>query len=521
MTSCVNPNDCITGAQGVTTPNPWEILSPILNQGEPLVHIVKDYFKWLGRLLFDVVYRTQDGIVYMDLTFKGGVGAGRDFTLVRTNADCQIEWREMVICRAQTRVANSVSGSNTIEVTDIADLRGIKAGTRIHIATPTGVISADVEDVTNNTLTLANGQEVTATAGDVVVRGAYNRDWDCQADIDNRFTVRQPKTYKSNFRKINITHKFRTCDLSLDRYTITNGLNGTQQYVNSLKSAGNEGFMNDFQDAIYMDRNLPVGNSVNLNGGAETMGLIPAIQKAQADTGLALIKDYSLCCADADDKIEATRASIKAFLRTIMDAHQSGLYEDGTVTVVANNEQLRLLVEMQTEMSTYFNLTIYTDESVQDGLNLGAGLPKIKYGGVTVDFMYEPYFDTLFRFPFHLILPPKHMAAFQREYQGIQGPNLELVSTINSQISGGTPTLQFVDRTDFETNGMGDCYVFQAEFEFATAFAGADKWGYFIGINFGSCLDACQVCGDEVPAVTVFSDITTESEDEEEEGDRE
>lgn len=512
MPNCVNPSDCNTGAQGTTTQNPWDILSPILNEGEPLIYIVKDYFKGLGRFLFDIDYKQQDGVIYMDLKFKGGVGSGRDFQLVRTNAECQIEWREMVACRAQTRIASNEEDSNTIEVTDIADLRGIKAGTRIQIATPTGVISADVASIAGNVITLSNSQEVTVSEGDVVVRGAYNRDWDCQADIDNRFTVRQPKTYKSNFRKINVTHKFRTCDLSLDRYTLTSGQDGTQHYVNSLKAAGNEGFMNDFQDAIYMDRNLPEGNSVNENGGAETMGLIPSIQKAQEDTGLALIKDYALCCEDVQDPIQATRASIKAFLRTIMDAHQSGLYDNDTVTIVANNEQLRLLVEMQTEMSTYFNLSIYTDENVQDGLSVGANLPKIKYGGITVEFVYEPYFDTLFRFPFHIVLPPKHMAAFQRKYQGIQGPNMDLVDTINSQISGGSPVLQFVDRTAYETNGMGDCYVFQAEFEFATAFAGIDKGGYFIGMNFGSCLEACEVCGDEVEAVTVFSDITTESE---------
>lgn len=497
---CVNPVDCPTGAMGTAVSNPWDIVSPILNGGEPLVHVVKDFWPSLGVLFFKVEYTEKDGVTYMNYKFKNGgngVGsAGRGFMPVRTNEDCAIEWREEVVCEAKTTVASNATTSNTIVVTNINDLKGIKVGNRILIVREATkqIIEADIHLISSNTITLANSQTVTVVAGDLVVRGAFNRDPSCTATIDNRFTVRDKKKYTSYFRKLNLTHRFNTCDLSLDRYSLM-GEDGTVAYVNSLKAAGEEGFLRDFMDSVYFDRNLAEGNAVNENGATETMGLIPAIQAAQTATGKRYIKDYSACCdVESDTGCVNTDRMIGAWLETIMDAHQSGLYYNDVVTVACNNAQLRALLLLAPAMNEYFGLQVYTQNSMENGLQVGSNLPKIIYGGVTIDFVYEKAFDIM-SWPFHVILPANQIALFQRKYQGIN-ESLQLIEKINSDITGGTPMLRFIDRTPFDTNGMGDCFVFQAQFEFAVAYAGIDKDAYYIGTNFGSCDAVCDLCTD-------------------------
>ena len=64
---------------------------------------------------------------------------------------------------------------------------------------------------------------------------------------------------------------------------------------------------------------------------------------------------------------------------------------------------------------------------------------------------------------------------------------MKATSTANDNILSGTPFLKFVDRTAFETNGLGDCFKFVSEFEFAVAFAGIDSGAYKIIRNFKDC----------------------------------
>jgi hypothetical protein len=119
-------------------------------------------------------------------------------------------------------------------------------------------------------------------------------------------------------------------------------------------------------------------------------------------------------------------------------------------------------------------------------------IAKIKYGPVTIEFIYEEFFD-MFSFPFHIIMPKNQVLLFQRKYAAV-GADMKVTEQINGFIDSGIPYLKFKDRTDIVTNGMGDCYVFQGEFEFAVAYAGVDKGAYRIGLNLKSCEVSCDVC---------------------------
>ena len=479
-----------SGVLGTSVQNAYEILSPIINEGLPFISIAQNKWQALGELFFKREIKEEAGTAYLNFVFKGGLGGNRTFQRVRTNSNCAIEWRELTVEPAHTTVASTVTDSATLTVTKISDLMGIAANSRIVVATATGLKLVTVQSTAGNVITLESGQTITATAGDKVFRGAYNRSQDCTASISNKYTVRQPKKYESYFRKLNITLEFQTCDLSVDRFTnYIDRQNGAQVYVDSLNYAALEGFMNEMRNAVYLDRNLAKGNSVNANGAPETMGLLPAINKAQTVGGLTLAYDYSDCCTDASRA--STLKMVGSFLDVVLSAHESGLYDTGVVTVVANAAQLREILKLQGAIAEYTGVTLFHDAN-DTPISVGMDIAKIKYGPVTIEFLYEEFFDQ-YTVPFHVIMPKNQIMLFQRKYTAV-GADMKVTEMVNGFIDSGIPYLKFKDRTDFVTNGMGDCFVFQGEFEFAVAYAGVDKGAYRVGLNLKSCEADCDVC---------------------------
>lgn len=96
--------------------------------------------------------------------------------------------------------------------------------------------------------------------------------------------------------------------------------------------------------------------------------------------------------------------------------------------------------------------------------------------------------------PFHVIMPKNQIALYQKKYHGV-GADMKVTEAVNGFIDSGIPYLKFKDRTDYVTNGMGDCFVFVGEFEFATAFAGVDKGAYRIGLKFASASTVFDALG--------------------------
>jgi hypothetical protein len=362
---------------GTSATNAFETISPIINEGMPLIAVTQNKWQALGELFFKREVKEEAGTAYLNFVFKGGLGGNRTFQRVRTNADCAIEWRELTIEPASTTVSATATAAATLTVANIADLKGIAADSRIVVSQPTGLVLLTVASIAGNVITLEAGQTVTAAIGQKVYRGVYNRSHSCTATIDNQYSVRQPKKYSSYFRKLNITLEFATCDLSVDRFSnYIDKTNGAQVYVDSLNYAALEGFMNEFRHAVYLDRNLVKGNSVNSNGAPETMGLLPAIQAAQETGGINLIYDYDGCCTDTTRT--STLKMVGSFLDVILSAHQSGLYDTGTVTVVANAEQLQEVLKLQGAIAEYTGVTVFHDNS-GEAFNVGMDIAKIKY----------------------------------------------------------------------------------------------------------------------------------------------
>lgn len=483
-----------SGVQGTGVSNAYEIVSPIINDGMPLVVIAQNKWQALGELFFKREIKEEAGTAYLNYVFKSGVGGNRTFQRVWTNANCAIEWRELTVAPVSTTVAATATAATTLTVANIADLKGIGANTKLVVSKSTGLVFVTVASIAGNVITLQTGETITAAIGDKVYRGVYARGSSCTAAIDNKYTVRQPKKYESFFRKLNITLEFNACDLSVDRFVnYMDKSNGAQVYVDALNYAALEGFMNEFRHAVYFDRNLNSGNSVNDNGGAETMGLLPAIQKAQEGSPSvgSLIYDYSTVSGSTAK--EKDLAMVGGFLDVLLGAHESGLYDTGVVTVVCNAAQLREILKLQGVIAEYTGVTMFHEQVGQEAFTLGMDIAKIKYWPITVEFLYEETFDE-FQMPFHVIMPKNQIALYQKKYHGV-GADMKVTEAVNGFIDSGIPYLKFKDRTDYVTNGMGDCFVFVGEFEFATAFAGVDKGAYRIGLKFASASTVFDALG--------------------------
>lgn len=492
MADCLD-DVCRDGYQGSVVENVIDILSPLTNEGKYIIHIFNKRWTKLWRLFFDEVSELDEKSQQQFLNYKFKDPSEMKFSgYVMTNSDCAFEWREEVLCTPKTTVAtNALINATTLIVTDVTKLMGIGDGSEIYIIKANGKIAkARVASVNTGTDTLtldAPGLSLAVTAGDTVYRGAWNRSWSCAAAIANEYTYRGARKYTSNFRKINGSLDFASCDLSVDRY-----VGDAASFVKVKEKALYEGMVNEMLTAFFLDTNVE-----DTGAGSETMGLLPAIQKAQDDGDFDLIYNYAGCApavnATVAEQEEATQGMIGAWFDAILRAYDSGMYEDGKVTVVVNHEQVKAIIKLVPAIRDYVGVTLYQEANSND--ISGLDIPVLTYGGLKIEFLYEKFLD-IYRFPFHIILPRSGVGVFQRNFPMLtsNGKAIQAIKNLNAKIGAGYPVFRVVDRTDFDTNGMGDCFKFKYEAEFAVVWAGMDKGAYLVGLNLAPFTTNCDIC---------------------------
>lgn len=484
-TGCAGGNVPVLGTVGENLTN---IMSPLINGGMPLINLI--YKRALGVMdfMFEKVESIDSqGFKVLNYKFKETMGSGAKFQYVRTNDNCQLEWREQFYSAPSAKVTVAATNTDLITVDNIAGLRGIGARSKIILSVAGKIISATVESVSGNVINLT-APIASAPIGTCIYRGAYSRSKDCDARISNKYDLRQEVKYVSNFRNISLSLEFFTCDLSLDRFVNYLGDNGTNRFINEQKQAAVEGFVDEFRAAFWMDRNLKAGvnvdgNTVDTTFPNETQGLIPAIHRAQTLLNRTLIVDHSECC-DPLAACSGDSAVVSGFFDIIRSAHKSGLYTNNVVSVVGNAKFIENVQKMGAAFQDVNGVNvIYNDPMMTDGYTVRQTLPSINLGGILVEFMYDEYLDRLSEESLYVVLPKDQMYFVQRAYGALDG-QMTATNAINGEISTGFPRLKFVDRTAFETNGTGDCYKYFSDFEFAVAFGGIDHGAYYIGKNF-------------------------------------
>lgn len=479
-------------AVGTATQSPSDILAPIIDSGIDLATFFKDRWLNLERLFFrkEVVTEPTSQRAFVVYKMKGEFGK-RNTQKALLTSDGAIEWIDVIANDPSTEIAVAASATNSITVSDVNELMGIKANSDIIIVTYDG---DNLPSFTKVTLTadpagnvLALNSNVTAPVGAKVYRGVYNRAPGCSPTITNTYTLRTPVKDKAYFRKIDTKLEFTKLELNMHRYVYDLDVAGAQRYIEDLHMAQIEGMLNEFRDAVYTDKNVPNGNGVTPNGASQTMGLLPKLQDVQENYDIRTIHNLGACCTAGD--VSTIHDMIRGFLTLVQDAGDSGLYEDGVITIIANNAQLAALQELQPYLRDYANVTV-----MYDGDDLNLGLPKIQYGAYTVEWMYEEYFDKSTS-PFFIMLPKDQVVVRQQKYQyvGADMKVKESSQNIDKAIGEGYPMIRMVDRTAVETTNLGDCFVFLMEFEFAVGWRGTGTGAYHACFNFALCDDECDV----------------------------
>lgn len=498
--------ECIWGCAGELTPlgtveeNIVNLMSPIVNAGIPLMYFTEKRGLGAATFMFDRKEITNpDGQVGWTYVMKQGIGTNGKFQSVMTNADCQLEWREQFLSIASTTVAVDAVASNTLTVTDITKLRGIGVGSKVEVYAGWRLLSFLIRGIAGNVITLQTGVTVTADAGDCVFRWAYNRTKDCTSLIRNKYELTGYHKKISNFRNISLSLQFVTCDLSVDRFINYMGENGSQRFINEYKQAAVEGFVNELRSIFYTDRNLQNGvdvdgNTIDVATVNETMGLFSEITRVQTALDVDLIVDVSACC-DGTTCGAGDIAVIQAFFEVIRQAHRSGMYNNNVITLVANNKFLENMQKMQSAFYDVTGLTINYDVPTGGEYMVRQAFPMIQLGDIKVERMYDDWLDK-YAEPLAYLIPKEYVYFAQKKYRALTG-DMTVTKDINYNIQTGFPRLRFKDRTEIETNGTGDCFVYISDMELAIVFAGMETGAYRIIKGFKPCSPICGSCEDD------------------------
>ena len=498
MALCTNGCGCKMWASGTNQVNFSEIVKPLFMDGQLLVNVFEEspLYKVYGSRFFDYDIEVVNGRQYKVLKFKNN----QSFQKVKVTEDCAVEWFESVHCDAVTSVAVAAgAGSTTLTVTDVTALKGIGLNAEILVRTAAGtIVRANVVSIAGNTLTLAApGLSGAVAVNDCVFRGIANRDAGCNTLPSNIATLSGLKKYKSYFRTLYVSMDFESCNNDLDRYV--GGLDG---YILQTQKAAEEQFLSEFVHSVFHDRN---GVFTNASGNqyTETMGLLPAIEKAAADNGVTLYFDYSACCTSGD--CTATQSMLKAFLKNIRAVASTGFYENGLVDVLMNQEAISDLHDMYSDLQELAGVVIMQNTNESE-IEIPF-LTTLKYMGLTIRFFYEKELDIIGG-SFHLVMPSDKYFFVQREFNVIElnGQSLTSMQKANMNIRDGKPTIAYVDRTAVETNGFGRCTKIRGMFEYAVLWAGVDRGAYIMGKNLRACDGAaCDVCAPAANAGSLYA----------------
>lgn len=444
-------------------------------------------------LFFDVIpYKdptTQEQ--YLTYRFKDGLS---QIAEVFFDANCKINWREPQICGDETKLSAAASISDTaVVVESLAPLSGIGAQATLLITSketwnPVGPLYIASIDSATNTINLSEALTVDLAEGSIVRRGPYLRNRGCDVEIKNTVELGGVDEYSAYTRTISISHEIDECELN-QKFLVDGGI---QAIINARFRKGEAEAAREFIYAAFFDRNKVISGS-GKNARTETMGLFPALKKAQDDAGLKVAFDLEGCCREGADVCEQARIQIEAFLDIVMDkAMQSGMYGN-KVTVAMNKKARQGLHMMQQHFQDYGNVG-FLDGSSYD---VNIDMPRIKYAGVEVEFKYLPILD-MFDYSAMLTIPEDKVGVYQQTYAIVNpdnGMKLEQ-APLNSTISGGTPVLKyFQPNRDSLGSQLGECQEIVGDLKFAVIWLWVDKGAYRFIKNFGKCvLNSCETC---------------------------
>jgi len=171
--SCLNGTCGVPQVSGSIMENLVTLAAPLVNKGLPLIHIMRGGSLGMGDFLFEKEHIKDEmtGRATIVYKLKAGMGSGSKFQRVPTNADCQLEWRELLFTKPSAKLADDVTADNVITVDSIAGLRGIGVGSSIIITQANGtIVRARITGIDGNEITLASGVSITAAEGTCVYR---------------------------------------------------------------------------------------------------------------------------------------------------------------------------------------------------------------------------------------------------------------------------------------------------------------------------------------------------------------
>lgn len=486
-------SECNVCADGVTSLRDKEVyLQELLDQiytgGRALDTFGRfEEFLRYETLFFDVIpYKAPNGEIYLTYKFKDGLASATD---VAVNEDCKVTWIEPQICGNETELEeDAAADQNVIKVKSLKALGGVGAMSNLLITSKesgnpiNGLYIQSIDSATNE-ITLSANLPIELKAGSKVRRGAYLRDRGCGVTIDNTIELGAYDVYSAFFRTVSISHEINACDLN-KKYLIDGGAQGI---INQRFRKGEAEAAHEIIHAAFYDRNIMIDSR-----RSETMGLFPALAAAQTN-GLKVAYDLEGCCKEWANECEQARIQITAFLDIVFDkAMQSGMFGN-KVTVAMNKIARRGLHMMQQHFQDYGNVG-FLDGSQYD---VNIDMPRIKYAGVEIEFMYLPILDD-FDYSIMITMPKDKVGLYQKEY-AIVNPNNGLKiegAPINGTIRGGTPVLRYVNATDDLSYKLGECQKIVWDIDFAVVWQGVDKGAYRVIKNFGKCvLNTCDTCG--------------------------
>ena len=479
---------------GGTTYEVFTALKEISERGQLLVNITQGNQTALMTGLFDlVVEKLADGQEVVNYKIKEAI----DLNVQPTGPNGEVYWKEVITLEPQAEVSAVGTDVATVTVGNIATLHGINTGSTLIVEQEKGVKIVDVLSVAGNVITLKAGQTITTAIGQKVYRGAYGVAPDCNVKASNGYTLPTEAQKFTYGRRLYVTYNFNIDDFNIDRASYNYGKTA-QMHLASLMKAGNLGFQREFVSTIWFDQNVKPGDTL-LNGSTatykQTQGIIPGIQVAQTNTGKKLIKDFSTCVA-GQDSVESTNVlRVRDFMGEIKNAIHSGVYDDSRkLKVFCNKTQSEALIELNRYFSEYKGVTIW-ENGLQESHDLSTF--TIKWGAYMVDFVYEAALDKMAPSEaVYVIMPTDHLHFVQKPFSTITATSTENATLVgpNQILSGGSPVLKFIDRSNQETNGEGDCLIYRAFMDYALIVAALDSGAYRMWYGFRSTTDICNAC---------------------------
>ena len=494
MADSCTPSCGLAGANAVR--NPIDIISPIIESGiDPLMVFGPDYP--LLPFLFESNLN-NDATELIGLKFKD---PSKRVSIKYTNGNCAVEWTERYDCRIEANIL-SVAWS-VVTVDDIKKLRGINAGSQLilsdHLLWTFETVT--VISVAGNAITV--NPAPTLTTATVAKRGAYNplSSTSCNANASNTYTGTEEGVFESPFRRLRLTMDFNQCDLSLDRY-----INGdpARAFLNELVMNASQGAKNEFTQAFYFDNGRVMPSTGNINT-QQTLGIITGIQFAQTEINKPLIHDFSSCCAGAGTDCEKDEAMVLGFYSILMDMYDTGLYNNAAITAIANKEQMDALRMLNKTFYDVHQITvIYQPSDSFQSIYNGLSVQRIPFGYVNLDIYLDRNLEWYW-VPMMILLPAHRLFFAQRPFYDVKSSGNGGLN-INKALSSGNPRFKFVDRSEIDGDGTGECMVLKAFLDFAIIPQGMFSGAYRLFLNFKSCSDnACKPWCDTGTLVSPFT----------------